>query len=604
VPVSPSGDLRPRLASLTERSWLRQLALLLVSLLAWSTAIHGGYVNFDTPWLVVDNPILSSGSPSWLPAILWDMDRGTRLVLGAEYLPVRDCSVLLDFALFGPRFAWHHAHSLLWYLASCLLFLRIAERLLDHRWAAWLVATLFALHPLHVESVTWLASRKDVLGLFFFLLGVLIHLDARGRRWRSGAVTLCLILAVWSKNTAIVLPGLLVAISLLVHRERPSGLRWWLQWIPLGVATAALLAVSLSLGGQVSMFAPVRGGSMAAALLLEARVIVHYLGMVAWPVGLAAIYPEPPLLPLLHPASLGSLAVVLGMLAGIPLCARRWPLVSLGVAWFFLTLLPVSQLVPIQNLMADRYLLLPLGGLLLVLAEVLRAERARWPRLLALAACLPLGVLTSQQNRVWHDSQQLWSAALERSPDSARIRRSLAGVLEQQGREAEAEALLRDGIERYGEHPHLMAGLGLVALKGGRDDEAEALLSAAWRADDSERKAAANLMTLLLEQGRLEDALGLGRELTRVHPFYAKGWNNHGSVLLGLGQVDQARDAFDSAAQLDPFYATPRCNLALVALQLGQPSKGVIEAERCVELDPDNRRARDLLAALKGASGR
>lgn len=594
----------PLLTSLWARGPVRALALLALCLVAWSSAVHPGFVTLDTPWLVTDNPILSTGDPGWIPTILWGMDQGTRLTLGAEYLPVRDLTVLLDFAIAGTRWSWHHAHSLAWYLGACLLFLRLCERLVPRPTVAWLVAALFALHPVHVEAVTWLASRKDVVSLFFFLLALVLWLEARGRAWRMGAVVACMALAVWAKNTAIVLPGMLLLLSLAHLRERPDSSRWWVQWIPLGLVTALALGVSLALGKQVAMYAEVRGGSTAAALLLECRVVFHYLGLMAWPRELAVVYPEPVVLPLLHPVSLAALVGVLLLVALVPLCWRRQPLVAMGVAWFFLTLLPVSQLVPIQNLMADRYLLLPLGGVALVLAAALVWLRERLgsaPLWGALALCLVLAWLTRGQNHVWHDSVSLWTAALERSPEDARIRRNLAGVLATEGQREEAEALLQEGIEQYGEHPQLLAGLGLHALQAGEQERAELLLGAAWSNDDGLRRAGANLVSLWVGQGRLEEAATLGEQLTGSHPFYAKGWNNHGSALLGQGDLDGAQRAFERAGELDPFYVTPPCNLALVALQRGLPEHVVLWARRCQALDPDSRLAARLLTSVGAA---
>ncbi len=605
MPSNPATTESPAigLAGWWARGWVRALMLLVPCLAAWSTAVHSGFVTLDTPWLVTENPILSTGDLRWVPTILWDMDRGTRLVLGAEYLPVRDLSVLMDFMLVGPRWSWHHAHSLAWYLGACLLFLRLCERLVPQRAVAWLVAALFALHPVHVEAVTWLASRKDVISLFFFLLAVLVWLEAHGRAWRSGAVVVCMALAVWAKNTAIVLPAVLALFSLVHLRQRPTTARWWLQWVPLGLVTALALGVSLALGERVAMYAEVRGGSTAAALLLESRVVFRYLGLLAWPRNLVVIYPEPPLLPLLHLSSLAALTGVAVLLAAVPVCARRWPLVSMGLGWFFLTLLPVSQLVPIQNLMADRYLLLPLGGIVLVLAQPMLWLRQRFgsmPLWVVSVACLVLGGLTFRQNRVWHDSVTLWTAALERSPQDARIRRNLAGVLAAEGQREQAVDILERGIRDHGEHPQLLAGLGLLMLQQGEDERAEELLGAAWEGDDGLRRAGGNLVSVLVRRGRLDQAVQRGEALTRAHPFYAKGWNNHGSALLGAGRLEDADEAFRLASDLDPFYATPRCNLALVALQRGLPTHVSLWAGRCQELDPDSRLAAELMTMVGG----
>jgi tetratricopeptide (TPR) repeat protein len=526
------------------------------------------------------------------------------MTLGAEYLPIRDLSVLADFAIFGPRWAWHHLHSLAWYLAGCLLFLRVLDHLVGDRCVAWLGAGIFLLHPVHVESVTWIASRKDVLGLFFVMAALLVQLEARDRPWRPWVLALLLVFAVWSKNTAIVLPVLLVALSLIHQRERIVSWSWWLGWAPLAVTTVCLLGISLSLGEQVSMYAEVRGGSTLAALLLQARVVFHYLAMVAWPSGLSVVYSEPAILPATHPATLAATVGVLTLLALIPLTARRLPLLSLGLAIFFVSLLPVCQLVPIQNLMADRYLLLPLSGLVLALAQLLswlHSRHGRWTLLPWVALCLGLAVGTARQQRVWTSSVALWERAHQRDPDNVEVRCSLAGALEAEGRVREATALLHEGLEQQPDHPALLSSAGVLALEHGRPEQAEQLLRRAWASDDDQRKAAANLMTLLNAQGRSAEAAALGAQLTATHPLYPQGWNNHGAALLALGRLDEAARAFERALEANPFYATAACNRGVVAGRQGRRADVDTWARRCLALDPENETGAALLRTM-GAS--
>jgi tetratricopeptide (TPR) repeat protein len=582
---------------------LRYLALLLVGALAWAGAVHPGTVNLDTPWMVSENPILSSGELSWIPTILFDMSPGTRVVLSAEYMPVRDLSVLMDFALFGDRWAWHHAHSLALYLLSCLLFLRVFDRIVQDRATAWLGAALFMLHPVHVESVTWLATRKDVLGLFFVGCALLLQLEAP-RRLRPWAITLCLILAMWSKNTTIMLPGMLVAVSLIHQRERPTRWSWWTQWVPMGLAAAALFGLAWVVGERIGLFPEVRGGSTGAALLLEARVVFRYLGLALWPRELSVAYAEPAVLPFLHPLSLAACAGVFALLALVPLTARRWPLVSLGLSFFFVGLIPFSQIVPTQNLMADRYLLLPLAGLVLVLCQPIRWLHLRYGRLgllpgLVLAAAL--AVATVRQHRVWTSSVALWERAHQRDPDNVEVRCSLAGALEAEGRVREATALLHEGLEQQPDHPALLSSAGVLALEHGRPEQAEQLLRRAWASDDDQRKAAANLLTLLNAQGRSAEAAALGAQLTATHPLYPQGWNNHGAALLALGRLDEAARAFERALEANPFYATAACNRGVVAGRQGRRADVDTWARRCLALDPENETGAALLRTM-GAS--
>ena len=164
-----------------------RLLLALLSAVVFSNTVHDGYVAYDTPWLVVDNPLLRDGDFRNLPGILLGMDTGTRLTLGAEYLPVRDASVLVDFALFGSDWAWHHGQNLFWYALSCVLFLVVLGDLFGARLRTFLGAALYAVHPVHVESVGWLASRKDVLSLAMFMASLVFW--QRRERWRGASVS-------------------------------------------------------------------------------------------------------------------------------------------------------------------------------------------------------------------------------------------------------------------------------------------------------------------------------------------------------------------------------------------------------------------------------
>ena len=138
---------------------------MLLGAVVWACTVHNGVVDWDTDWLVVHNPILASGNVQAVREILFGLDVGTRLTLGAEYLPVRDLTVLMDHSLFGTWWTGHHLVNLVWYLIACGLVLALFQQLVGPGPASWLGAAVFCVHPVHVESVAWLASRKDVVSL-------------------------------------------------------------------------------------------------------------------------------------------------------------------------------------------------------------------------------------------------------------------------------------------------------------------------------------------------------------------------------------------------------------------------------------------------------
>ena len=270
------------------------LLLLLLGLFTWGPSIHTGFVAYDTHWLVVQNPLLAGGDLSVLGTIWTDMSLGVRRTLGSEFLPVRDTTVLLDFWLFETSWAAHHAMNLLWYLGACLVLHRLLLGWLERPVLAGLMAALFMVHPVHVESVAWLASRKDVVSLFFFFLAIWAwerhHL--RSRRWLWGSALLML-LACWAKNTAIVLPGVLFLLAIGRDREglrRPS---WWSQWVPYALVLMVVSAVSLQVGEQVGMFREPWAESHIGQLSLQLSLLGRYLNTMIWPSGLSALYALP-----------------------------------------------------------------------------------------------------------------------------------------------------------------------------------------------------------------------------------------------------------------------------------------------------------------------
>lgn len=565
--------------------------MLLVALVSQATGLHSGTVDFDTPWLVVDNPILSTGSLSALPAILWSMDTGTRLTLGAEYLPVRDLTVLLDFALFGEAWLGHHLQSLAWYLLGCWLFHRVCLGLLGDGPRALLAALLFAAHPVHVESVVWLASRKDVVSLALFM-GALVCWQRRGEHRLLAPLTgLLALLAYWAKNTAVVLPAWLLALELLAPPGERS-LRRLLDLAWPGLAVVAGLTLTLSLGEAVGMYAEPRADTLAGFVQLDLVIVARYLGMLAWPLHLAPLYAEPTVQPWTEPGVLASAALVLGTLGVGLACWRRAPLVALGTAWFVLALVPVLQLVPIQNLMAVRYLLLPSAGAALALCAVPLPARARAPALVAgLVAAGLLTVLSLRENLVWRDSVSLWSRAVAVQPQLPRAWASLAAAQTSAGQHDAAGKTLARGLALHPEAALLHQTRGLRAVEADDDVLAERSYRTALRLDPTLRRSSHNLTLLLLKQGRVEEAVAQGAATARDHALWAPGHVSYGVALMEQGELQQAAVVFLRAAELDPHLAAPHCNLGGVAFLGGDLGAAELGWQRCLELDPANEQA-------------
>ena len=503
--------------------WLLALAVVLV----YAPSLDAGWLGLDDDWLVRDNPYLERPTGAALAAIWGDLSRTTRLVLGAEYLPVRDTSHWLEASIAGVSAGVARGVSLAIYIGAVLLAREWLLRAFpSSSLTAELAAWLFALHPVHVESAAWIAGRKDVLALFFVAAALLAHraLDPRARRL---AVPILTLLACLSKSMAVVVPALLVADDWLARR-RPDP-------IELGasaLAAAGALAVHLHVGSSVGMLAPLPGGSRAAAFATMGPVVLRYLGLSLGVVPGSIAY-EVPERSALDPVGLGAWAFVCALGVAAALIARRGDRVpAFALAWLGIALAPVSQvLAPLQNLMADRYLVVAvLGPCVLVgwgIAEI--ASRGARPGLVrGLAASLVIGASALALLRVqsFADPELLWTEASERAPSRPLGPYQLGTLHQERGELDRAEAAFREALRR--DAMRTDAGrrsannLAILLARSERTDEATTLLERAVERYPHDPRVRHNL-AILLDPRDPERARALREEVERRFPDYRPG---------------------------------------------------------------------------------
>lgn len=504
-------------------AWLDVAALVVFVVLAYAASVSSAWLSYDDDWLVRDNPVMRVASPRALGAIVADLSVPTRLALGAEYLPVRDVCVWLEVRAFGTSPWPMRALSLALYAAACALLLLWARRVpLVPLLAVW----LFALHPVHVESVAWLAGRKDQLALLFTAAALLAYASERVAL-RRALVPLLVALACFSKATSVVVPVLLLAHDAL-GRRRPDGLALGLAAVP--AALAAL--VHLHVGGLVSMYAQLPGGSRAAAVATMAPVFWRYVALSLGAARTSLVHAVP-VRTLADPVALVALAALAALVTLAALAWRggeRRPGVAL--AWFCVALLPVSQvLAPLQNRMADRYLLVAVFGPCLALGAVIEegAARARPHigaalRVTLAAACL---LLTAPYAALFGEPVALFTDLCTRAPASPLGPYQLAMALREADRLDEVEGAFREAMRRDRLRTsigrHAANNLALLLAQTGRRDEAIVVLRAARPASPDDPKILHNLAVLLDDAGAHADARPMLEELVRRFPGYEPG---------------------------------------------------------------------------------
>lgn len=488
----------------------------------YAVVLPAGFIEFDDRWLIVESPFLRDASPAALWRAWTALDPRTRLVLGAEYLPIRDTVAWCLARVASPSPALFHAAQLGVYLAAVALVRSWLRRVWTDPWRAELAAWLFALHPAHVPSVAWAAGLKDALSLLFMAAA----LRAYARDGRRHAVTVAALtaLACLSKGTSVALPALLLAGDLLAAR-RPRG---------RAVAASALVAVAsvalqARVGASVHMFAEPLGRNVFERVASMAPVLWRYLAV-------SSLLEAPcmvrvvPARAALDPVALASLAAIAGMTVAAARRLRAGDRVpAAALALFVAGLAPVSQVfAPLQNRMADRYLLVAALGPCVLAADVIaRAPRPALRGLLAGAVTLLAAALSARHAWEFADADRLWRDALTRAPESALAPYQLALTEESRGRYAEAVVLYRESLRRDALRsdlsPRAVTNLSRLLAVSGRADEAESLLRGVIARFPAHPRPINNLATLRFARGDRDEARALFLRLVRDFPEYPRG---------------------------------------------------------------------------------
>ena len=518
------------------------LALIAVAVI-YAPVLGRGLVGYDDPWLVRDNYLVRE--PSWasLHALLFDLSPTARLVLGVEYLPVRDLSVMADFALWGIWWGGHHLTNLVAYEASIALWFGALVAFGVDRRVAGLAVLLWALHPSHAESVAWLAERKGVLGAMFAgacALGYAKFRAGASARYLALAIA-CGVLAVWSKATAAFALGSLAGLELVLPAARVSWRRSLAGLAAIGAAALAAYVPVVVLALRWSVV-----GATGSRGALVVGVHGFYVRLAAIAMRNAIAYPVP-----LAPVDLALGALGFAALIAAFAIRRTPPTVRAGAVLWTFGWLPASHLIlPLQQIVvADRLLLVPTLGIALAAAAGIAAIRTSRLRVaLAAVVVIAAGLRTIDAQSAWRSTVELRARAVESSPDDATAWALYVEALDEAGQHERARDMLAAGLARS-QAPRLLLHQALVLDEDGHHAEAMAVMQRA--ADAGEPRAMTDLAKWLLDAGKPGDALAYARHAVAILPAYAAGQRKRGKVALAAGHPDEALDAFERAYQLE-----------------------------------------------------
>ena len=600
----------------------------------WQVRRHQ-FINYDDGCYVTENHIVQEG-------VTWEGLQWAFFRLQGEdtyWHPLTWVSHMVDCQIFGLNSAGHHLVNLFFHLLNVVLVFLVFQRMTKAFWRSALLAALFALHPLQVDTVAWVAERKNLLSAAFWLLTMWAYVRyAEGRMQRAECriqssefrsyhhasrftfhasryyflVLLFFALGLMCKPVLVTLPFVLLLLDYwplrrlqLTGLKPPAAAFARLVWekAPLfllaGGSCLITIAAHRNLGALSDAFRVPPSLRVANALVSYVR----YLGKAVCPVNLAILYPYPRPWPGWKVAFCGLL--LLGVSGLAIRMVRSRPHLFVGWFWFLGVLVPFIGLIQAgEQAMADRFMYIPILGLLLLVVWGVDALVDTWPhkrRWLALAGSLAICaclVRTDSQLGYWQNGETLFRHALEVTSRNYTACDRLANALDAAGKREEALVCFAESVRLAPRQPEAQCDLGTLWLKMGRLDEAVQHLTAAVKNDPAYAPARVNLGKALLEQGKRQEALACFAESVRVKPGDPQGQYNYGTLLLKMGRVEDAVQPLTAAVKNDPAFANAHINLGKARLEQGRLEEAAVHLSKAVRLTPGDPEAHYSLGTL------
>ena len=628
------------------RPRLIALLLALVTCAIYLPAGQHGFSIFDDNDYVSENAVVQSGL-TW-SGVRWAFTTGQT----GNWIPLTWISHMAVCQLFGLKPGAHHLVNVLFHAANAVLLLVLLLRLTNALWPSAIAAALFAWHPLHVESVAWIAERKDVLSTFFGLAALLAYtryvqerLKAGNQGVKAGFIPLLtspassymfalifFALSLMSKPMLVTLPFVMLLLDYwplqrmpTIKGDRsPALLRLALEKGPFFVLSAALCAITFLAQRSEGLVNSVERIPMSDRLENVPFAYSRYLLQMIWPVHLTVFYGFPREI---SPLALAAAALVLVLIsAAVWLGRKRSPYWLVGWLWFLVTLVPVNGLVAVGGVaMANRYTYFPSIGIFLAVALSFRDGAVRF-RLstkvvavvagVVLAACLGL---TENQLRYWRDDVSLFSHAIDVTQDtrwvqfgySGFLHNRLGNALENEGREADAIVQYRIALMLKPDYADAHEHLGNALASQGKLTEAIQQYEQALQLRPDFADAHDSLGNALASQGKLTEAVQHYERALQLKPDFAGAYCNLGVALARQGELAEAVQHFERALQLKPDFAAVRFNLGytldnlgLALAAKGQFAEAIKNYRQAIQANPNRAETYFHLGMVLGESGR
>jgi len=602
---------------MTGRQFKAVLFLIMLCLATFWRVSQCDFISYDDPDYVTRNPhVLAGLNPQ---SIAWAF--GNAHGTATYWHPVTWLSHMFDVQLFGVRPGPHHLVNLLFHTINVVLLFLVFQRMTGAFWHSLVLASLWAVHPLQVDTVAWVTERKNVLsGLFWFLtMGAYVRYAAKPSGSRYALVFLVMAVGLMCKPTLVTLPCVLLLLDFWPLRR--------LKWSSFIVASATnedepppvtipvvpvrrilleklpLFTLSLA-SGVLTIFAHQRLQVVAldSTLSFQDRFwnafvsYARYLDKTIWPAKLAVFYPHPGAWPVWQVAASVLLLVLVTAVALLLL--RRAPYLLVGWLWFLGVMVPTIGLLQAgSQAMADRFAYLPLIGVFLMLTwggfDLLERLRVPSPNRLApwFAVVVIFALVASLQVRHWKNNQTLFAQAMRVTDRNHLAEATVGNDLMEAGQYEEAREHLVRALQINPGYQVTYTLLGNLYTKLGRFEEAEPMFKQAIEISPNYVEGHVAYANALVQQQRLDDAARLFQKALQVDPNFAEAHNGLATVLVRQGKAAEGLAAYEQAIRLRPGFVEAMENRGVTFYNLGRLDEAAVAFQDALRLKPDSKTA-------------
>ncbi|MFC1815007.1 tetratricopeptide repeat protein, partial [Thermodesulfobacteriota bacterium] len=592
------------------------LFLVVVTLAVYGQVVNFENIRLDDPLFVTENRYVKNGLT--IESIAWAFKFKDRAFL-TYWHPLTWLSHMLDVQLYGMNPGGHHLTSLLFHILNSILLFLLFHRMTGAFWQSTLVAALFAIHPLNVESVAWVAQRKNVLSTFFWMLTMLfyVYYVVRPVFSRYLLTVMVFILGLMAKPMLVTLPCVMLLLdywplgrfefrtaddpvpggtarSIKPGMRKHPVIRPVLEKIPFLALSAASVYLSSS---TLQSFKTMVSTELVPMKLRIANALVSYVKYIQkmiWPQDLAVLYPYPQGVPVWQ--VVGAILFLSGVSILVLRGIRSRPYLGIGWLWYLGTLVPVIGLAQtgLWPEMADRWAYVPLIGLFVMISWGVPEILKRWRYkeicfvLLSIIILTILMTVARTQVRYWQNNFKLFERTINVTTNNLIAQINLGVALEKKGRKAEAIQHFREALRIDPSCIKAHNNLGGLLAEQGKINEAIAHFKEALQIDPDDATADFNMGKALSEQGRLDEAVHFYSAVVRLEPKSVRAYNNLGNVLVRQGRIKDAIKVYTEALRIKPDDANVQNNLKQVLADRRALDTSIYKAQNALKLKPQD----------------